>query len=299
MKSDKKILIAFLLNLCFSVSEFIGGAITGSVAILSDAVHDLGDAVSIGASYFLEQKSKREPDEKFTYGYTRYSVLGSLITTLVLLFGSAMVIGHGVHRIFNPVDIHYDGMIVFALAGVAMNLLAAYMTRDGDSLNQKAVNLHMLEDVLGWLAVLVGAIVMRFTDISVLDSLMSIGIALFIMYHALKTFKEVIAIFLKKVPEGISVQEINSCVSRVEGVQDVHHIHIWSMDGLSNCATMHIVAEGDSAAVKQRVREELKKHGIVHATLELEGAEEECGEKHCHIACETAGGHHHHHHHHH
>ena len=296
MKTDKKILTAFLLNLAFSALEFIGGALTGSVAILSDAVHDMGDAVSIGISYFLERKSKKQPDDVYTYGYARFSVLGSVITTMVLLFGSAMVVGHGVHRIFNPVAIHYDGMIVFAIAGVAMNLLAAYMTRDGDSLNQKAVNLHMLEDVLGWIAVLVGAVVMRFTDFTVLDPLMSIGIALFILYHSVKNIKVVVALFLKRVPEGISVREIKGCISQIDGVMDVHHIHIWSMDGLSNCATMHIVARGETAAIKERVRKELKERGIAHATLELEGVEEECCEKHCHVACETALSHHHHHH---
>lgn len=174
-----------MLNLFFSVFEF-AGVITGSVAILSDALHDFGDALGIGVSWLLERKSKKQPDEGHTYGYGRYSVLGSLITTAILLIGSVAVICRGVERIFNPVPVDHNGMILFALVGVGMNALAAYMTREGDSLNRKAVNLHMLEDVLGWGVVLAGAIVMRFTDITVLDPIMSMAVAAFILFHAVK-----------------------------------------------------------------------------------------------------------------
>lgn len=149
MKTERNIFIAFLLNLSFSVFEFIGGIITGSVAIMSDAVHDIGDAASIGISFFLEKKSKGKPDEKYTYGYARYSVVGGLITTLILLLGSVMVIYNAVNRIIEPTEIDYTGMIIFAVVGVCVNFCAAIFTREGGSLNQKAVNLHMLEDVLG------------------------------------------------------------------------------------------------------------------------------------------------------
>lgn len=297
MKTERNILIAFLLNLSFSVIEFIGGAVTGSVAIISDAVHDLGDAAGIGVSYFLERKSKKQPDEIYTYGYLRYSVLGSVITTVILIFGSVAVIYNAVHRIFNPVEINYNGMIVFAIVGVAFNAVAAYVTREGDSLNQKAVNLHMLEDVLGWVVVLIGAVVMRFTDFAIIDSLMSIGVAIFILLNSVKNLTEVLNLFLGKIPSGISVEEIREHVSEIEGVEDVHHIHIWSADGRSNYATMHIVTDEDAYTVKKRVREELKEHGIFHTTLELEGKDEECHEEFCHIEYQEPVGHHHHHHH--
>ena len=170
-------MIAFLLNLAFSLFELAGGFVTGSIAIASDALHDLGDAAGIGISYFLERKSKRQPDETYTYGYARFSVLGSIITTIILLIGSAVVIYNAISRLFSPQALHYDGMILFAVVGVCVNTLAAFFTREGDSLNQKAVNLHMLEDVFGWAIVLVGAIVMRFTDFALLDALLSVGVA--------------------------------------------------------------------------------------------------------------------------
>lgn len=298
MKTEKNILIAFILNLSFSIFEFVGGIFTGSVAILSDAIHDIGDAVSIGISYFLEKKSKKQPDKTYTYGYARFSVMGSVITTLILLFGSCAVIYNAVIRIFNPVEINYNGMIVFAVIGAVVNFLAAYFTKDGDSLNQKAVNLHMLEDVLGWLVVLVGAVVMRFTDISIIDPVLSIGVAIFIFVNAIKNLKEVLDLFLEKIPQDINVDEIKEHIMHIDGVKGVHHIHIRSIDGHHNYATMHIVADGDSHKIKDGVREELREHGIVHATLELEGENEHCHEEDCHIHYENSSGHHHHHHHH-
>lgn len=296
MKTERNILIAFILNLAFSVFEFIGGAFTGSVAIVSDAVHDMGDAASIGISYFLERKSKKQPDETHTYGYRRYSVLGGAITSAVLLVGSVVVAYNAVCRIIEPVEINYNGMIIFALVGVIVNFLAAYFTKDGDSINQKAVNLHMLEDVLGWAVVLVGAIVMRFTDIKVIDPAMSIAVAVFIAVNAIKGLKSVLDLFLDKTPEGVDLNEIAEHILEIGGVLDVHHLHAWSTDGSTVYATMHIVTDSSGAEIKQKIREELKEHGIAHVTLELESAEEVCGERVCTVAEEHNGHHHHHHH---
>ena len=293
MKIERNILFAFLLNLGFSIFEFIGGIFTNSVAIMSDAVHDMGDALSIGISYFLEKKSKRKPDKKYTYGYIRYSVLGGLITTIILLIGSSLLIYNSIIRMFNPVDINYNGMIVFAIFGVVVNFLAVYLTKEGDSINQKSVNLHMLEDVLGWLVVLIGAIIMKFTDIRIIDSILSILVALFILITALKTLKEILDLFLEKT--SINVDEIISHLKEIDNIYDVHHIHIWSIDGINNYATMHIITDGDSIKIKELVREELKEHNIVHCTIELETKDEVCENTNCEIK-ETHSHHHHHHH---
>ena len=302
MKTERKILIAFILNLAFSIFEFIGGAITGSVAIVSDAIHDVGDAISIGVSYFLEKKSKKQPDDTYTYGYARFSVIGGVITTVILLVGSVAVIYNAVLRIFNPIPINYDGMIIFAIFGVVVNFSAAYFTSGGHSINQKAVNLHMLEDVLGWALVLIGAIIMRFTDIRIIDPLMSIGVAVFILINAIRNLKEVVDLFLAKLPEHLKIDEIKEHICEIEGVAGVHHIHIWSMDGQNNYATMHVVCSGDSHEIKHKIREELKEHGIGHVTLELESEGEDCHEENCHVHYDEddcGHGHHHHHHGHH
>ena len=297
MKTEKNILVAFLLNLAFSIFEFFGGVFTGSVAIISDAVHDMGDAASIGISYFLEKKSKKQPDESHTYGYARYSVIGSVITTLILLVGSVMVVYNAVGRIINPVQINYNGMIVFAVVGVCVNFGAAFFTREGGSLNQKAVNLHMLEDVLGWAVVLIGAIVMRFTDFGLIDPLLSVGVAVFIFVNAVRNLKEAVDLFLEKTPRGIAIKELQEHLTHIDGVLDVHHIHVWSMDGQNNYATMHIVTNDDPHRIKELVREELQEHGIAHATLELESENEHCHQRYCHLEERKTAGHHHHHHH--
>ena len=296
MKTQRNILIAFLLNLTFSIFEFAGGVFTNSVAIMSDAVHDLGDALSIGMSYFLEKKSKKNPDATHTYGYKRYSVLGSLITTVILFAGSVLVIVNAVKRLINPVEINYDSMLVFAIVGVVVNLLGAFFTHKGDSLNQKAVNLHMLEDVLGWIVVLVGALVMKFTDISVIDPLMSIGVAFFILVNAMKNLKKMLDLFLLKTPKSICVDEVEKTVLDIDGVCGVHHIHLISIDSFDIYATMHIVADGDFAQIKHKVKDKLKEMGVSHITLELESPDELCSDHVCTIQKSCAHHHHHHHH---
>ena len=295
MKTEKNILLEFLLNISFSIFEFFGGLFTNSVAILSDSIHDLGDAFSIGVSYFMEKKSKKKANNKYTYGYIRYSVLGSVITTTILLVGSVLVIIGAIQRLFKPVEVNYQGMIIFAIIGVILNSLAAFVTREGDSLNQKSVNLHMLEDVLGWIVVLIGAIVMNFTDIKMLDSIMSIGVALFILVNALKNLKTVVDIFLVKTPSDIDIDELKEHLLEIKDVDDIHHIHVWSIDGYNNYATMHIVTKAkDTKKVKEEIREELEEHNICHAILETE--DEVCDDKECHVEFKEVPHHHHHHH---
>ena len=295
MKTEKNILIAFILNLSFSILELVGGFFTNSVAIMSDAVHDFGDALSIGFSFFLEKKSKSKPDDKYTYGYARFSILGALITTTILTIGSVLVIVGAIDRIANPVEINYNGMIIFAIFGVIINFLAAYFTKEGDSINQKSVNLHMLEDVLGWVVVLIGSIFMRFTDISLIDSIMSIGVAVFILINSLKNFKEILDLFLVKMPKGLSVEEVKKYLNRIDGIIDVHHIHLWSLDGVSNYATMHIKTQlKNEKELKKKIREELLEHGIGHVTIEIEDEDEKCDEINCETKIENKNhGHHH------
>lgn len=295
MKTERNILVAFILNLLFSIFEFIGGVFTGSVAIISDAVHDVGDAASIGISYFLERKSKKQPDQKYTYGYARYSVIGGLFTTIILLTGSVIVMYNSIIRIINPTEINYNGMILFAVVGVCVNFCAAYFTREGDSINQRAVNLHMLEDVLGWGIVLIGAIVMKFTDFKLIDPIMSIGVSLFILIHAVKNLKEITDLFLEKVPNNTSISEIKERIEKIDGVIDVHHIHLWSMDGQNNFATMHIVTDSEAHEIKDEIRAELLEHGIGHVTIEIEASAEHCHQKSCYIESPAHLGHCHHH----
>ncbi len=295
MKTEKNILTAFILNFSFAIVEFVGGTLTKSVAIMSDAVHDAGDALSIGIAFFLEKKSKKKPNEDFTYGYARYSALGSVITCVILFIGSILVIIKSVFRLLSPREIHYTGMIVFAVFGVIVNTIAAFLTRSGDSMNQKAVNLHMLEDVLGWVVVLIGAITMKYTDIRIIDPLMSIAVAAFILLGTVKNLKNALNLFLERTPNGLSVNEIKEHLKLIGGIEDVHHVHIWSVDGTNNCATMHVITSEEGSELKKKIREELSEHGISHVTLELEKPGEICTEECCNIKTDVPSAHHHRH----
>lgn len=294
MKTQKNILIAFFFNIGFAIFELIGGMFTKSVAIISDSIHDMGDALTIGITYFLEKKSNNKPDNIYTYGYARYSILGALITTVILTIGSIVVIYESISRISNPVEIKYDGMIIMAIIGVIVNLIAALKTKEGDSINQKAVNLHMIEDVLGWIVVLIGSIIMRFTDIRIIDSLMSIAVALFILIHSIRNFKEILDIFLIKMPKNIDIEEIKEHVKDIDGIIDIHHIHIWSIDGVNNYGTMHVrINKNKNEDIKNKIKEELKEHGIDHVTIEIENEDEKCFEENCEVKVRKTAHHHH------
>lgn len=295
MKTEKNILIAFILNLSFSIFEFIGGIFTGSVAIISDAIHDIGDATSIGIAFLLEKKSKKKPDNKYTYGYIGYSVIGGFITTLILLLGSFAVIYNSIQRIINPTEINYSGMIVFAIIGIIVNLIASILTHTGDSLNQKAVNLHMLEDVLGWVVVLIGGIIMHYTDFYIIDPIMSIGLSIFIMISSAKNLKPIFEILLQKTPNDVDIDELISHILKINGVIDVHHVHVWSIDSNNNYATLHVTTNGNNLKIKNKIREELNEHNIIHVTIEIEAQDEICQDKYCTIKNDRSNHRHHNH----
>lgn len=271
MKTDRNILIAFILNISFSLLEIIGSFITNSISILSGAVHDLADAASIGISYFFEKKSKHKPNYKYTYGYVRYSILAAFITTIILLCGSLLVIYNATNRLFNPIDINYDGMIIIALIGILFNIIAVHKTKGGHSLNQEAVNLHLLQDVLSWIVVLIGSILIKFTKINYIDSIMSFIISIYIIIHALKHLKIVLDLFLEKTPDNVNIRKIKKELLKNKDIICINHIHIWSMDGYNNYATLHVIINNDEVEkMEEYIKEYLKKENISHTTIEIE-----------------------------
>lgn len=295
MRSDKKIFLAFLLNFLFSLAELLGGIFTGSIAIISDALHDFGDASTIAVSAFLERKSKQPPDGRYTYGYGRFSVMGGAFNAVVLLIGSVIVMVAAIQRLTHPSPADYSGMIIIAVFGVIINFAAAYATHGGHSMNEKTVSLHMVEDVLGWVVVLIGAIVMEFTDWWFIDPLMSIGVAVFILIHAAKNMTQIVRVLLEKVPENMSVENFKSVIGDLPGVEDVHHIHVWSLDGENILATVHIVTDELPHLIKDAVRHTCRHMGIHHVTIEIESAAEHCHVYNCSISSAGHIGCHHHH----
>ena len=299
MKSEKKILIAFILNLAFSLFEFWGGIYTGSISVISDSIHDMGDAASIGLSFIFEKISKKKPDSTHTYGYARYSVLGGLVTNIILFFGSLAVIYNAVIRIIHPSPIKYNEMIVLAIIGVCVNFCAAYFTRGSDSPCQKAVNLHMIEDVLGWAIVLIAAVIMKFVNFTHIDPIMSVCVAVFILVNSIKNLNEIKDIFLEKTPREIDIEILKKDILNIENVIDVHQVRVHSIDGQTNVAAMHIVTDKNRLEIKKEIRLLLHKYNIFHVTLELESKGELCPEEYCAVQHAKKTEHHHHHHHHH
>ena len=238
--STKNIKIAFYLNLCFTILEIIGGIYVNSIAIISDAIHDLGDTISLGTAWYLDVKSKKKADKKFSFGYNRFSLLGALISSIILIGGSIYVINEAIGRILNPEHTNAQGMMVFAIIGIFINGYAAWKLSGGKSMNEKVASWHLLEDVLGWVAVLIVAIILSFKDIHYLDPALSLLITIYILWNVIKRLKETLFIFLQGVPKDVDVNQIKSKILNLKFVSSMHHTHIWSLEGEHHVFTTHI-----------------------------------------------------------
>ena len=279
--SDDNLKTAFLLNLVFTIIEVIGGVYTNSIAILSDALHDGGDCLSLGASWYFQKKSKEEANLRFTYGYERFSVLGALITGTVLLVGMVVILFRAVPRLMNPEPVHTNGMIALAVLGVVVNGFAAWRASRGSSMNEAVVSWHLLEDVLGWIAVLIGAIAMQIWDIPIIHPLLSIGISIFILVNVARNLWRVAKVFLQHSPEEFEVEDFQKEVEQLEGVSSLHHLHCWSLDGESHVLTLHVLMGADISRkgilrVKRRIKELLSEYSFKHITVEFELEGEVC-----------------------
>jgi cobalt-zinc-cadmium efflux system protein len=279
--SSKNIKAAFFLNLGFTLLEIIGGFYVNSVSILSDALHDLGDSLSLGISWYLQNKSKAGADSKFTFGYSRFSLLGAFLNSLILIIGSGFVIYEAVNRLMHPEPADAQGMFYFALLGIAVNGYAAFKLSGGKSLNERVVSWHLIEDVLGWAAVLVASVVMMFTNAPWLDPALSIGITLFILYKVIGRLKETLVILLQGSPADIDADEIKQKILQVDHVVSMHHINIWSLEGEHHVYTAHITTRGvdtfpEMIQVKRDVKAVLKQYPFTHYTIEVELEDEAC-----------------------
>jgi cobalt-zinc-cadmium efflux system protein len=283
--STNSIKVAFLLNLGITLLEIVGGLWTNSLAILSDAVHDLGDSLSLGLSWYLAKVSDRGNDHKFSYGYRRYSLLGALINTLILIFGGVFVLSQAIPRLLHPEPIHAPGMVLFAVVGILINGAAVLRLRGQKDLNARVAALHLLEDVLGWAAVLVVSIILLFKDIPILDPALSIMITVYVLYNVIANLKKTLSLFLQGVPEGIEIQSVEDHLLALEQVQSLHHTHIWSLDGAHHVLTTHVVVDDGSSRedilqLKKTIKEYAREIHIEHVTVEVEYEEEDCHMKH-------------------
>lgn len=277
----KNIKTAFFLNLFFTLLEIVGGFFTNSMAILSDAVHDLGDCLSLGLAWYFQKLSKKGSDSSYSYGYKRFSLLGAIINSIVLIVGSIFILTAAIPRIFHPEKTQVAGMFLLAIVGVLVNGVAFFRLKKGSSLNEKVVSLHFLEDVLGWVSILIGAVIMHFFDLPVIDSLLSVGIAIFVLSNVYKNIRQTLHIILQGIPADINIDDLSHQLLEFKGIEDIHDLHVWSVDGNYNILTVHVVLntmlEKDKITeLKGNIRNSLKQKGIQHATIEFETSNERC-----------------------
>ena len=273
--------VAFFLNLSFAVIEVVGGLLTNSVAILSDALHDVGDSLALALAWYLQRVSGRGRDRRYTYGYRRFSLLGALAGSVILVVGSLVIVFAAVPRLITPQPTVTWGMLALAVLGIVVNGAAVLRLKKGSSQNAKVAALHLLEDVLGWGAVLVGALIIHFTGWYWIDPLLSLGIAAFILVTALGALRSSAKILLQGIPEGVDLAAIEARLSAVAGVASFHDLHLWSLDGEHTILTVHLVLDGPvtqetACGVKHETAAAMRELGIEHCTLELEGADESC-----------------------
>ena len=278
--------IAFLLNLSFAIVEIIGGLLTNSIAILSDAVHDLGDTATIGFSWLMEKHSEKKRTDDLTFGYKRFSLIGAIVSSFVLLFGSLFILTQAIPRLLNPQPVHAEGMLGLALVGIAVNGLAVFRLRKGKKINERVIFLHLLEDVLGWAAVLVVSILLIFFDMPILDPLLSIIITIFIISKIIPNIKHTLKIFLQYSPEDYDIQKIKKLIKNFEFVDNIHDIHLWSLDGNYTILSCHIsinknLSLTDTEKEKVKIKKALNEYGINHITIEFELNSKIC--KECHL----------------
>ncbi len=277
----RKIAVAFWLNLGFTLVEIVGGLLTNSMAVLSDALHDMGDSLSLGLAWYFQGLSQRGVDHKYTYGYRRFSVLGALINVVILSTGSVVILYLSIQRLFSPEPVEAAGMLAMAVLGILVNGAAVWQMWGSEDLNAKVVSLHLLEDVLGWVAVLIGSVVMLLVDAPWIDSVLSLGITLYILYHAIRNMKKALNIIMQKVPPGIDLIRIRKQLELLTDLQDVHDLHVWSLDGRFIVMTLHVrVAPEktimDLEQIKFLIHEEMRKLGIHHVTVEFEPSGSGC-----------------------
>jgi cobalt-zinc-cadmium efflux system protein len=280
----KDLRFAFFLNFIFTILEFIAGFYTNSMAILSDAVHDLGDTIAIGASLGLEKYSVKGRDGLFSYGYRRFSPFAALLNCVILLSGSIIIIINTIPRFWENQVIKLEYVVPVAILGVVFNGLGVFRLKKSPSLNNRAVMLHLMEDLLGWVAVLIGGVMMYFTGWTIIDSILSLLISTYILWNAFKNLKSVFTIFMQAVPRNVDFDQIKNSISEINNVVDVHDLHSWSLDGQYHVMTIHITVQSNISnleiiEIKRLSTAIIRKYGVEHPTIAIDFEGEDCGYK--------------------
>lgn len=282
--------MAFWLNFLFSIVEVVGGILTNSTAIIADAFHDFMDAGAIGIAILLEKISGKKRTEQFSYGYKRFSLLSALGMAVFLLVGAVLMVVSAINSFIHPEKVDSTGMIWLAILGLAVNGFAFLRIKNGghnhshshaggENHNARGIMLHLLEDVLGWAAVLVGAGVMYFTNWYWIDGVLAIGIASFVGFNATRNLISTVSVLLQSSPAGVDVKQLTDELQGIEGIHSVHDVHVWSLDGNYHVGSLHAVVNPEIHSKQDilgKVIRLMEKYKIHHPTVQIE-TDHSCG----------------------
>lgn len=286
--STKPLLGAFVLNLSFTLIEIVGSVLTGSVAILADAAHDLGDTLSLGFGLWLERYSKKAADREFSYGYRRFSLLSALVSGAAMLVAAVFVFIEVVHRFSaaTPRVPDAKGMLVLAVLGVAFNGYAFFKMGKARTQNEKMLRWHLFEDAAGWVAVLLGAFIISLTGWVWVDPALALGIGAYVFYNVVKNLRQTARLFLQARPDDFNESEFRRRLMELPGIEGIHDLHVWSLDGHQNILSLHLVLSREAFSLASHVKRKVAEIAHLqsasgahyHLTIETEIKDEDCRE---------------------
>lgn len=273
--NERSLLLALGLTFLFFIAEIVGGILTQSLALISDAAHMLTDIIALIISFVAIRAGKRTADAVRTFGYYRFEILAAALNTILLFGVAAYIFYEAYKRLLNPPEIHSTGMLIVAAIGLIVNLISMRLLTSykDKSLNMKSAYLEVLSDMLGSVGVIVGAIIMKLTGFTWVDSVVAIMIAVWILPRAWFLLHESINILLEGVPKGIDLNKLKQALLEISGVLDVHELHVWAIASNQICLTAHVIIEekSDWENVMPIMRDVLaSKFGILHTTLQHE-----------------------------
>jgi len=275
--STLKLWISIFLNLAITIAEFVGGILSNSLALLSDAVHNLNDTLSLGISLAARKISKKGANQDKTFGYKRAEIIGAFINLITLVLVALFLIKEGVERFFDPQPI--DGLTMFwvAIVGLLGNFITAALLfkESKDNLNLKSAYIHILSDGLSSVGVIIGGWLILKYEWYIVDTILTVGIGAYILWHSYHMLQETIDILMQATPEEIDLPELTSKIEQLNKVQEVHHVHVWRLDENEIMMESHIVVDEDDLYEMETIKKKIKtllhdEFGIHHSTLEFE-----------------------------
>lgn len=271
----KLIRYTLYLNLGFAIFELILALYTNSIALFSTTIHDFGDSAILLSTIFIEQFSLKGRNKRFTYGYRRFSLIGAIVNTVILLLGSFVILNSAIGRLVTPEVVKVDVLMYVGIIGIVVNMLGVRKLAQNTSPVHNALKVNLQIDVYNWIALFVSAIIINIFDLIAIDAYLSIVISGIMIVSAIKQLKGIFLIIMQSVPKNVDLEKIETVIISFDQVIDCHDLHIWSLDGDDYIASFHVVVTNETTLIelmdlKENIKLELEKHQINHATIEVD-----------------------------